>query len=100
MASLNDEEARAQAVREGIESLAIVRQHLLALLNEGLDLIERGNRYIEAEPGEDGFVTAYRWPKVGSWHRILGWHSKVASQLVMLGERRAAAPAEAGEEGQ
>jgi len=54
-------------------------KRLRAALDEGIALVARGDLYIEAEQGDDGFVRAYRWPKVGSWHRLLGWRARAVS---------------------
>lgn len=90
---------QADLAHEQSLSMKIVADHLLDLLNEGVDLIERGDLHIVSEDGADGFVSGYRWPKVGSWHRILAWKGKVAEQLVRLGERRStlATPSDAPE---
>lgn len=48
-------------------------ESLLDFIERGIEVIERADMHIQPDDGPDGFVTGYRWPKTGSWHRILGW---------------------------
>lgn len=64
-----------------LDTLETRIRDLEALLRDGTALIERGDLYIVGEPGDDGFIKAYRWPKVGSWHRILAWKQRAQFAL-------------------